>query len=277
MVVSDVGDLGEDSTECPFCAEPIRRKALKCKHCGEFLNKAAPAGSETSLPSQSPAPAPTAKTEKPKRRDGAWPVMVLLTLVGMGGLALTATEHPAQRQAWNVAIAAFVIVGPIAWRIGDVVRRIATPRDVFVTGGFYSILKQKLFWRLGPQAFAMLWAAIGVGFIASSSATSDRSPAPPSSPAVAVQQANPVAATPPEPSETPSAAKSPSDEMAQAPSSDVEASSSDTQPAARPDGDSSIQASATDDTGTSGRPAKRAAPSDSDYTPDPYPQAAPRW
>jgi Putative heavy-metal-binding len=28
-----------DEIKCPFCAEPIKRAAIKCKHCGEILQK----------------------------------------------------------------------------------------------------------------------------------------------------------------------------------------------------------------------------------------------
>ncbi len=34
-----MSELNGDTKECPFCAETIKTKAIKCKHCGSMLNE----------------------------------------------------------------------------------------------------------------------------------------------------------------------------------------------------------------------------------------------
>lgn len=38
-LLKKLNTASNNSKKCPFCAEAIAREAVKCKHCGEFLNK----------------------------------------------------------------------------------------------------------------------------------------------------------------------------------------------------------------------------------------------
>lgn len=68
-----------DYRKCPFCAEAIRREAVKCKHCG---SEVAPL---LSLTPQSPAPAPS---QTPEQRAAIKAAHRTAGLIIFGGLAI---------------------------------------------------------------------------------------------------------------------------------------------------------------------------------------------
>ncbi len=82
---------------CPYCAEEIQDAAIKCKHCGEFLNQHAP--TQTGAPS-----------EKWYFRKVS--LILILGCIGPLGLPLV-WVHPTLSRGWKIALTVIVLL--ITW------------------------------------------------------------------------------------------------------------------------------------------------------------------
>jgi hypothetical protein len=82
-------------------------------------------------------------------------MLILLTLVGAAFLVREGLNAVGTGLPFYVAAAAFLLVGPITYMLGDVVRRAIMPAFV-VAGGFWQLVGTRLFWAFGPQTWAML-------------------------------------------------------------------------------------------------------------------------
>jgi hypothetical protein len=155
---------------CPYCANQIQDAAIKCQFCNERLDApmAVRPAAQVVEAVAAPVMSKASKPKKLKRKGGGW-LLLLYLLAGSGAFiafAVWAREQnrPITALAAVGAAIAFPFFAPIAWWIGDMLRRFAKPDAYWVSGGALAMAQERLYWMVGPQSLAVffVFAALGV-------------------------------------------------------------------------------------------------------------------